>query len=169
MATQINVTRVFDASVADVWALWTEPELIRGWWGPDQFTCPLATLDFREGGTGLVCMKAADNIPGMGGQEFYTRWNYHRIIPFEYLEFIQNLVDAAGDPIDPATVGMPADFPRDIRTVVRFRAAGPNQTEMTVTEHAEFGSISVFAQMGLEQSVDKMVDLRRISDLLRPT
>jgi hypothetical protein len=51
---------------------------------------------------------------------------------------------------------MPADFPRDIRTVVRFRDIGQGQTEMIVTEHAEFGSISVFAQMGLEQSIRKM-------------
>lgn len=159
MANEINVTRIFDAPVNDVWALWTEPDLIKGWWGPDRFTCPLATLDLREGGTALVCMKAAADIPGMGNQEFYTRWNYHRIIPFEYLEFIQNLVDAAGDPIDPTTVGMPPDFPRAIRTIVRLRDIGQNQTEMTVNEQAEFGSISVSARIGLEQSVGKMAAL----------
>jgi uncharacterized protein YndB with AHSA1/START domain len=157
MANRIEVTRIFDASVSAVWALWTEPELIKGWWGPDQFTCPLAILDLREGGTALVCMKASANVPGMAGQEFFTRWNYHRIVPFEHIEFIQNMVDAAGDPIDPVSVGMPADFPSDIRTVVHFKDLGEGRTEMTVTEYAEFGSISVFAQMGLEQSVGKMV------------
>jgi hypothetical protein len=32
-----------------------------------------------------------------------------------------------------------------------------DKTEMTVTEYAEFGTICNFAQIGLEQSMDKMV------------
>lgn len=74
-------------------------ELIKGSRSPDRFTCPLATLDFREGGPALVCMKAAA-------------------------------------PMAPVTVGMPADFPRDIRTDVSLRALDPTRTEMTVTEQA---------------------------------
>ena len=34
-----------------------------------------------------------------------------------------------------------------------------NNTEMTVTEYAEFGTISNFAQIGLEQSLEKMGEI----------
>ena len=51
---------------------------------------------------------------------------------------------------------MPPDFPKDIKTVVIFRELANDKTEMTVTEYADFGSISNFAQIGLEQSLDKM-------------
>jgi hypothetical protein len=44
----------------------------------------------------------------------------------------------------------------DIKTVVTFREIANNKTEMTVTEYADFGTISNFAQIGLEQSLDKM-------------
>ena len=42
------VTRVIDAPVEQVWKAWTDPELVKQWWGPDGFTCPLARIDFRE-------------------------------------------------------------------------------------------------------------------------
>lgn len=153
MAKQIEVTRVFNAPVELVWKVWTDPELVKRWWGPKHFTAPVARLDFREGGTSIVSMKAPKE---MGEQEFYSIWEYKKIIPLTSIEFIQNLADEDGNKTDPAKLGMPADFPTDIRTVVTFREFGEGRTEMTVTEYAEFGSMSNFAQIGLEQSIEKM-------------
>lgn len=153
MATIIEVRRTFDAPVDAVWALWTDAGLIRSWWGPDRFTCPFVRLDLREGGLSLVSMKAAAE---MGGQEFFTSWKYVRIIRPRLIEFIQNLCSPTGERIDPAAVGMPPDFPTDIRAIVTFTDAGGGRTEMVVTEHAAFGSIGDFARLGLEQSVQKM-------------
>ncbi len=113
----------------------------------------MAKIDFREGGKSIVSMKAPKE---MGGQEFFSVWEYVKIIPLNTIEFIQSLADEDGNKIGPTEVGMPADFPLDIRTVVIFKALEKNKTEMTVTEYAEFGSISNFAQIGLEQSLDKM-------------
>jgi len=154
---QITVSRIFDASIEEVWQLWTEPEYIKQWWGPDKFTCPLVELDLREGGTTLVCMKAR---PELGGQLFYNSWTYTNITPFERIEFLMNLADAAGVRQKPTAVGMPADFPEDVRTVVTFEIIGEDQTKMTVTEYADFGQIAHFAKMGLEQSVGKMAIVR---------
>jgi hypothetical protein len=95
----------------------------------------------------------------MGGREFYSVWEYVKIIPFQTIEFIQSLCDEAGNKTDPVTQGMPADFPQDIRTLVNFSEDGNGSTSMTVTEYADFGSISNFAQIGLEQSMDKMLVL----------
>ena len=150
---QIAVSRIFDASTEEVWQLWADPENIKRWWGPDKFTCPLVKLDFRVGGTSLVCMKAR---PEMGGQLFYNIWTYVGIEPLRRIEFIMNLSDGDGARQDPTEVGMPADFPQDVRTVVSFEAVGEGRTKMTVTEYADFGQIAHFAQIGLEQSVGKM-------------
>ncbi|NLR80388.1 SRPBCC domain-containing protein [Chitinophaga eiseniae] len=153
MAKQVAVSRIFNAPVEMVWELWTEPELVKRWWGPKHFTSPVAKLDFREGGRSIVSMKAPKE---MGGQEFYSVWEYKRIIPLEIIEFIQSLSDSEGNKTDPVKLGMPPDFPIDIKTVVTFREVADDKTEMTVTEYAEFGTISNFAQIGLEQSVEKM-------------
>ena len=154
MAKQIEVTRTFNAPVEMVWTLWTDPELVKRWWGPKHFVSPVAKIDFRIGGKSLVSMLAPKE---MGGQEFYSVWEYIKIIPLKTIEFVQSLSDDTGSKINPTEVGMPADFPRDIKTVVIFKALEKNKTEMTITEYAEFGTISNFAQIGLEQSMDKMV------------
>jgi len=62
-------TRVFDASVERVWKAWTDPEHVKGWWGPGGFTCPVARMDFHEGGKSLVCMRAPMEF---GGQDMYS-------------------------------------------------------------------------------------------------
>ena len=156
MAKQIEVTRTFNAPVEMVWQVWVDPELVKRWWGPKHFTSPVAKIDFREGGTSIVSMKAPKE---MGGQEFYSAWEYIKIIPFKSIEFIQSLCDQYGNKTDPVKLGMPPDFPLKIRTVVTFKEVTPNATEMTVTEYADFGTISNFAQIGLEQSLEKMVTI----------
>ena len=153
MSKQIEVTRVFNAPVELVWKVWTDPELVKRWWGPRHFSSPVAKIDFREGGRSIVSMQAPKE---MGGQEFFSLWVYERILPLQRIEFIQSLSDKEGNKIAPTEVGMPSDFPIDIRTVVTFIQESDNKTQMTVTEYSDFGSISNFAQMGLEQSLDKM-------------
>jgi uncharacterized protein YndB with AHSA1/START domain len=153
MAKQIEVTKIFNAPVEMVWEVWVDPELVKRWWGPKHFISPVAKIDFREGGKSLVSMKAPKE---MGGQEWYSVWEYVKIVHLETIEFIQSLADKDGYKTDPTKVGMPADFPMDIKTVVTFREIANNKTEMTVTEYADFGTISNFAQIGLEQSLDKI-------------
>jgi len=156
MANQIEVTKIFNAPVEVVWQVWVDPELVKRWWGPKYFTAPVARIDFREGGRSIVSMLAPKE---MGGQEFYSVWRYKKIVPLNTIEFVQSLCDKDGNKIAPAQVGMPPDFPADIRTVVTFNTIASDKTEMTVTEFAEFGTISNFAQIGLEQSMDKMAGI----------
>jgi uncharacterized protein YndB with AHSA1/START domain len=150
------VTRIFNAPVDLVWKAWTDPALVMQWWGPDGFTSPSAEIDFREGGTSLVCMRAPREF---GGQDFYSTWTYQKIVPLQRIEFIQNLAGKDGKRIDPAQVGMPPDFPLDIRTVVSFKVVG-TRTEMTVTEYSLPGADTQMgknAELGLNQTLDKMV------------
>ena len=156
MEKQVKVSRIFDAPVEDVWKLWTEPEYVMQWWGPDKFTCPLANINFKEGNTSLVSMQA----PGeFGGQTSYSIWTYTKIVHLKSIEFVQNLANENGIKQKPTSLGMPEDFPEDIRTLVTFNPIDKNKTEMTVTEYADFGQISHFAKLGLEQSLDKAVSI----------
>ena len=156
MKNQIVATRTFNAPLKLVWKIWTDPDLIMRWWGPAKFTCTLAKLDFREGGRSLVNMKAPKE---MGGQEWFSIWDYKQIVPLQSIEFIQNLADKDGNKMSPVKVGMPADFPEDVRTVVLFKSLGENKTEMSITQYADMGQMSEFAKLGLEQSADKMIQL----------
>jgi len=150
------VTRIFDAPIDLVWKAWTEPEYVMRWWGPDYFTSPSAEMDFREGGTSLVCMRAPEDF---GGQDLYSAWLYQKIVPMERIEFTQNMADKDGNLIDPADLGFPPEFPRDTRTVVTFKDLGKGKTEMTVTEYGLPTSDTEMgrnAELGLNQCIDKM-------------
>ena len=145
------VTRVFDAPVEAVWKAWTDAEQVKKWWGPDGFTAPVAKLDFREGGTSLVCMSS----PEYG--DMYSTWKYVEIVPMRRIEYIHNLADKIGNKIDPTVVGMPADFPQDQLNVVTFKAVSDDMTEITVTEYDwTVGQMVEMSKMGLEQCLNKM-------------
>ncbi|MDQ2888766.1 MAG: SRPBCC domain-containing protein, partial [Chloroflexota bacterium] len=145
------VTRVFDAPVEHVWKAWSDPEYVMQWWGPEGFTSPLANIDFLEGGTSLVCMSS----PEYG--DHYSTWHYEKIVPMQRIEYIHNLSDKDGNPIDPIKIGMPPDFPQSQRHTVTFKDLGNSKTEMTVTEHEwPVGQMMKMSQLGLEQCLGKM-------------
>lgn len=150
----VIVTRVFDAPVEELWRAWVEPEMVKQWWGPTGFTCPLADMDFREGGTSLVCMRASEEY---GGQDMYNTWTYTKIVPNERIEYTFNFSDRDGNKLIPAQAGIPAGVPEDGQHVVTFKDAGDHRTEMTVTEHGYTSEQAHdVSKLGLEQCLDKM-------------
>lgn len=153
---ELVVTRLFDAPIEQVWNAWKDPELVKRWWGPDGFTAPVAKIDFREGGTSLVCMSS----PQFGDN--YSTWHYRKIAPMQRIEYIHNLVDKDGNKIDPVSIGMPEDFPQDQLNTVSFRTVDANRTEITVTEYDwTEGQMMELSRMGLEQCLEKMAKIFR--------
>lgn len=148
------VSHVFEAPVESVWRAWTDPELVMRWWGPKGFTAPMARIDFREGGTSLLCMREPEQL---GGRDLYSTWTYQRIEPLQRIEYVHNLADQNGNKIDPAVLGMPADFPQDLRHAVVFSALPDGRTEMTITQlDWPAGRMMELSKLGLEQCLDKM-------------
>jgi uncharacterized protein YndB with AHSA1/START domain len=55
---RITLERTFQASLEDVWELWTTVDGIESWWGPEGFTVTVRKLDLRPGGELLYAMTA---------------------------------------------------------------------------------------------------------------
>jgi uncharacterized protein YndB with AHSA1/START domain len=147
------VKRIIDAPLEMVWKAWTDPEQVKRWWGPKYYTSPWCKIDLREGGRYIFCMRAPSD---QGGQDSFTAGAYIQIVPMERLEFTQGLADSEGHPIDPAQMGMPPDFPRELRTVVAFKAKG-DMTELTITEYDwPVSQMFVYSLAGMHQSIDKL-------------
>jgi len=152
----IVVTRIIDAPVEMVWKAWTEPEHVMKWWGPKYYTSPSCKIDLREGGKYIFAMRAPAD---QGGQDAYTTGVYKKIIPMEYLEFTQGLSDKDGNPVDPAQVGMPPDFPKEVRTTIVFKAIRSDMTELTITEYDwTMSQMAVYSLAGMHQSIDKLAE-----------
>ena len=47
---KVTLERSFEASIEEVWDLWTTKEGIESWWGPDGFVVTVQKLDLRPGG-----------------------------------------------------------------------------------------------------------------------
>jgi uncharacterized protein YndB with AHSA1/START domain len=149
------VTRIIDAPVELVWKAWTEPERIKRWWGPQYWTSPSCQVDFREGGRFIFSMLAPQE---QGGMEQFTSGVYTKIVPHERIEYVQYLSDQAGNKVDPALIGMPPDFPAEIRSTVTFRRIRPDMTELTVIEYDwPVSQMYVYSLAGLHQTIDKLI------------
>ncbi len=111
MAKQIEVTRTFNAPVEMVWKVWTDPELVKRCWGPKHFISPVAIIDFREGGKSLVSMQAPKE---MGGQEWYSIWEYVKIIPLKTIELFKAYLTKTAIKLTPQKQVCPLTFVRTL-------------------------------------------------------
>lgn len=151
----IVLTRIFDAPVEDVWKAWTDPEEVKKWWGPRNFTSHSCTIDFREGGKFVFHMRAPKE---MNNADLYTAGVYKKIAPLEFIEFTQGLSDKDGNKINPSTIGMPVDFPEEIPSLLAFKRVG-EKTELTAIEYGwTLGQMREMSKLGLEQCLDKLAE-----------
>src|SRR5690349_10691408 len=57
---EIVATRVFNAPRELVFDLWTRPEHVAQWWGPNGFTTTIQEMDVRPGGVWRLVMHGPD-------------------------------------------------------------------------------------------------------------
>jgi uncharacterized protein YndB with AHSA1/START domain len=90
--TALTLTRVIRAPPEKVFAAWTEPELLKQWWGPGPVTCPEAHVDLREGGAYRIANLEADgSITWISGQ-------FERVRAPEELVYTWNVSIVPGGP-----------------------------------------------------------------------
>lgn len=56
---EITISRIFDVQRKKAWKAWTDPEEVKKWWGPKDFTAPEIEIDLKVGGRYLYCMRGA--------------------------------------------------------------------------------------------------------------
>lgn len=66
----IAFERTYAAPIDAVWKAWTQPELIRQWWGPEKTTIPECEVDLQVGGRIHIVMEAGEAMGKYAG----TRW-----------------------------------------------------------------------------------------------
>lgn len=154
---EVRGTRVFTVPVESAFAAWTESDLVRQWWGPHGFTCPVAEMDVRKDGVSLVAMRAPAEF---GGADMYNTWTYTVVDPPRRLEYDMRFATADGRPITPADAGIPDGVPDSVPHIVTFERLDENRSQVSVTEYgytsAEARDMS---QGGLNECLDKLSSL----------
>lgn len=59
---EIVATRIIDAPRSLVWKVWTEPDHVKNWWGPDGFTNTIERMEVRPGGVWKFVMHGPDGV-----------------------------------------------------------------------------------------------------------
>ncbi len=141
-ATQVDVTRVFDAPREAVFAAFTDPEQVMQWWGPEHFDVPRdsVTIDLREGGRYDLTM-----VQTAGGQEYPVRQEILEVSSPELLILRHEPMPDFG-------------MLEAIDTRIEFHDEG-GATRVEITSGPYNAEMGPNAQMGWEQQLDKLAGL----------
>jgi uncharacterized protein YndB with AHSA1/START domain len=145
----LTITRTFDAPVSEVWKAWTLPDSFKKWWGPTDFTCPVAKIDLRPGGKGLACMKASD------GKEYWSICTYREIVPEKKLVYQDQFSDSNGNPVSPDYYGMPGNWGKEVIVTIDLQNEN-GKTKMTLQHEGIPEEMKNDCIDGWQQSFDKM-------------
>ena len=147
---RITLERTYQASIQDVWELWTTKDGIESWWGPDGFSVEVRKLELRAGGELRYAM-----IATAGPQIEFMKKNGMPLVVESHIRFTQ---------VDPphrlAYIHL-ADFipgvePYDVATTVELKAT-PEGVHMTLSFDAMHDQVwTDRAVMGWESELGKL-------------
>ncbi len=109
---KLAINKKINAPVEKVYEAWTNPEMIKQWFGPGGMAIPNAAADVQVGGEYLIHMHDSDS-----GSDHIVSGTYEEIIPNRKLVFNWKWKDG----VDRTQV------------TVNFAAAEDNQTLLTLT------------------------------------
>ena len=151
---KIFITRIFDAPRERVWKAWTEPERIKRWWGPKNFTSPVCKIDLRVNGRYHFCMRSRE------GQNFWSTGAYLEIVPFHKIVCSDSFSDEIGNVVPASNYGMVGNFPLELKVTVLFEDFDTNSTRLTL-RHVGIPDchISEMTSASWNESFDKLAEI----------
>jgi uncharacterized protein YndB with AHSA1/START domain len=154
------ISRTFNAPRELVFKAWTDPEMVKQWWGPEGFTAPYAKVDLQVGGKYVFAMH------GPAGSEWdkdmYSAGVYKEIIPNEKLVITDYFSDEQGNMVDPTEQGMDPNFPKESVSTVLFEDEGENKTKVSLifekpeSEEQWQAMVNSGMEAGWNTSLDKL-------------
>ncbi len=143
------ITRTYDAPRKLVWKAWTDPGLVKRWWGPEGFTAPFITIDLRVGGKYLYAMRSPE------GKDFWNAGVFREIVPEEKLVATDYFSDEKGNPVPASSYGMSGEWPMEMVAGFTFEQLR-GKTRLTIRyegfPHEEMEN----ARAGWSTSLDKL-------------
>jgi uncharacterized protein YndB with AHSA1/START domain len=55
---EVSFEKTYNAPIEKVWQAWTDPKMLKQWWGPDNVSIPECEIDLRVGGRFYIVMEA---------------------------------------------------------------------------------------------------------------
>lgn len=148
------IERIFNAPIEKVWDAFTNPERIKKWFGPRDYTAPDAVIDLRVGGTSLISMMGKD------GKKIWGTGTYKEIVPLKKIVVTDSFADEKGNVVSGEVYGMKG-MPLELLITYTFEDLG-GKTKFTLKhEGLPVGENVDGANTGWSESFDKLTELLR--------
>ncbi len=107
----VAIKRTFDLPVTSIWKAFSNPESFKKWWGPEGYTCPDATIDFKVGGKLFASMQGED------GKKIWSTGTYKEIIALKKIVVSDNFADSSGNIVSASDYNMPGEWAEGLVTI----------------------------------------------------
>lgn len=84
---QLDFERTYRAPRVTVWQAWTDPDMLRRWWGPEKTFIPECRVDLRVGGELYLVMEAGEAMGKYAGTRWPMAATFTRIEPTDRLTY----------------------------------------------------------------------------------
>lgn len=78
---ELRISRTLNAPIDLVWEVWTNPEHIANWWGPNGFTNTINTMDMKPGGEWNLVMHGPD------GTDYVNKSTFKEVVEFKKISY----------------------------------------------------------------------------------
>lgn len=130
----IHIETLVAAPIARVWNAYTDPAHVVKWnFASDDWHCPRATADLREGGGFSSRMEARDGSFGFDFAGTYTRIETHALIEYAFGDRTARVTFTEG----PQGVTVGVDFEAEEENSVEMQRAGWQAILDNFKKHAE--------------------------------
>jgi len=133
---KIKVEREFAAPVDQVWAAWTQSDILDKWWAPKPWKARTKSMDFRVGGYWLYAMV------GPEGEEHWARADYKSITPLKSYSALDAFCDENGD--------INTDYPRSAWTN-KFSESSDKTLVSIEIQYDELSDLEATLEMGFKE------------------
>src|SRR5690242_10557986 len=77
---ELRLSRLLNATISLVWEVWTNPEHIKNWWGPNGFTNTITKMDVIKNGEWDLVMHGPDGTDYKNKSVFKEVIKYKKIV-----------------------------------------------------------------------------------------
>ncbi len=145
----VSIKKAFNLPLNIVWKAWSEPESFKKWWGPDDYTCPDCTIDFKPGGKCVASMESKD------GQKIWSTCTFSEIIPMKKIVYNDSFADSNGNKVPASYYNMPGEWPDESIVTLTFEEVN-GKTNMTLRHEGIPEEMHDDCTNGWQQSLDKL-------------
>ena len=84
---EIKFERTYDAPLEKVWQAWTDPKMLKEWWGPKNVIIPECEVDLRIPGKFYIVMEADEGMGEYKGTKWPMLAEFTEVVPNSKLSY----------------------------------------------------------------------------------